>query len=48
MHSALETLRLEELVVIHAGSESYPLAPHVRAVALERLAEDVAPLSGGG
>jgi len=45
MHSALETLRLEELVVIHAGRESFPHAPHIRAVALERLAEDVAPLA---
>jgi len=45
MRSALETLELEELVVVHAGSESYPLARGIRAVALERLREDVAPLS---
>jgi hypothetical protein len=44
MRSALETLELEELVVIHAGTESYPLAPTIRAVALSRLDEDVAPL----
>jgi hypothetical protein len=30
--------------VIHAGSESYPLASRVRAVALSRLREDVPPL----
>ena len=41
MRSALEDLKLDELVVVHAGSESYPLAPRIRAVALARLAEDV-------
>jgi hypothetical protein len=30
--------------VIHAGTESYPLGPTIRAVALSRLDEDVAPL----
>ncbi len=44
MRSALEDLDLEELVVIHAGSESYPLAPRIRAVALARLRDDVQPL----
>ena len=44
MRSALEDLGLEELVVIHAGAESYPLAPRIRAVALARLREDVPPL----
>jgi predicted AAA+ superfamily ATPase len=44
MRSALENLQLEELVVVHAGRESYPLAEGIRAVALERLQEDVAPL----
>lgn len=45
MRTALESLDLEELVVIHAGAESYPLAPRVRAVALARLREDVPPLA---
>ncbi len=44
MHSACDSLKLEELVVVHAGSESYPLSPRIRAVALERLHEDVDPL----
>jgi predicted AAA+ superfamily ATPase len=35
---------LEELVVIHAGPESYPLAPRIRAVPLARLRQDVAAL----
>ena len=44
MRSAQETLELEELVVVHAGGESYPLAPGIRAVGLDRLREDVALL----
>lgn len=44
MRSALESLDLEELTVIHAGTESYPLAPRIRAVALSRLQEDISPL----
>ncbi|HVT17085.1 MAG TPA: hypothetical protein VHQ90_13020 [Thermoanaerobaculia bacterium] len=44
MRSALDILRLEELVVVHAGPDSYPLAPRFRAVALDRLGEDLAPL----
>ena len=44
MRSALEALELEELVVVHAGHESYPLAPGIRAVGLSRLHEDVTPL----
>lgn len=45
MRSAQETLGLDELVVIHAGAESYPLASGIRAVALARLREDVLPLA---
>jgi uncharacterized protein len=44
MRSALEDLGLEDLVVVHAGAESYWLAPRIRAVALARLREDVQPL----
>jgi uncharacterized protein len=45
MRSAVENLDLEELVVIHAGTDSYPLAPRIRAVALARLDQDVLPLA---
>ncbi len=45
MHSACESLRLDEIVVVHAGSDSYPLSPKIRAVALERLHLDVEPFS---
>lgn len=44
MRSALDDLGLEELVVLHAGAESYPLAPRIRAVALSRLRAEVQPL----
>jgi len=48
MHSACESLKLDEIVVVHAGTDSYPLSPKIRAVALERLHEDVAPLDDDG
>lgn len=44
MRAALEGLGLDELIVIHAGTESYPLAPRIRAVALTGLREEVEPL----
>ena len=44
MRSAFEQLELDELTVIHAGSESYPLAARVRAVPLVRVKLDVLPL----
>lgn len=44
MRSALEVLGLDELVVTHAGAESYPLTSRIRAVSLARLREDVPPL----
>lgn len=45
MRSALEILNLEELVVVHAGEESYPLTSQIRAVPLRRLREGIVPLS---
>jgi hypothetical protein len=44
MRSACETLSLERLDVIHAGSRSFPLAPRVRAVAAGDLLTAVEPL----
>jgi hypothetical protein len=44
MRTALEDLRLERLDVVHAGPETFPLAPRIRAVALPRLLDDIAPL----
>ncbi len=38
MRAALETLRLDELVVVHAGRDSFPLADRVRALSLADMA----------
>ena len=44
MRSALRDLRLSRIDVIHAGPETFPLAPRVQAVAAARLLDDVKPL----
>ena len=41
MRTALEDLRLTRLHVIHAGSETFPLAPNIRAVAAQRVLNDL-------
>ena len=44
MHGALADLRLHELVVVHAGVHSFPMARKVRAIAFRRILEDLKPL----
>lgn len=44
MHSAIADLELDSLTVIHAGADSYPLAPRIEAVAARRILEDLEPL----
>lgn len=44
MHAAMESLGLERLDVIHAGTESFPLTDNVRAVAFSRMDQDIEPL----
>ncbi len=44
MHAAMETLGLERLDVIHAGEHTFQLRDGLRAVAFERLHEDVEAL----
>ncbi|MCK6528433.1 ATP-binding protein [Myxococcota bacterium] len=44
MRSALTVLGLERLDVVHAGPDTFPLAPKVRAVAMARLLQDLDPL----
>lgn len=44
MHVALGDLGLARLDVIHAGDLTFPLGPHVRAMALNRVLEDLDPL----
>jgi predicted AAA+ superfamily ATPase len=43
MRIALQDLRLEELVVVHAGPHSFPMADRMRAVALEGLLQEIGP-----
>lgn len=45
MRSALEDLKLDRLDVVHAGSQSYPLAERVRAVPLARIFDEIPSLS---
>lgn len=44
MHTAMETLRLDRLDVIHAGEETFPLGANLRALALKRIFQDLEPL----
>jgi predicted AAA+ superfamily ATPase len=39
--TALEDLRLRHLFVVHAGTETFPMAPKISAVALPRITEDL-------
>jgi len=41
MTTALEDLRLRHLFVVHAGTDSFAMAPKISAVALPRIAEDL-------
>jgi hypothetical protein len=44
MRVALESLGLRRLYVVHAGHRSADLGRGIRAIALERLLEDLEPL----
>jgi len=44
MRAAITDLNLSRLDVIHAGDQTFQLAPRIRAVALSRLLDDVPPL----
>ena len=44
MGSAFETLGLDRLDVVHAGTESYAMAPGIRALPAARLATELRPL----
>ena len=37
MRNALRDLKLDELIVVHAGDSSYPLTDRIRAVSAHRL-----------
>ncbi len=44
MRVAMADLRLDNLDVIHAGENSFPLTEKIRAVSISRLLEDLKPL----
>jgi uncharacterized protein len=44
MRSALADLNLDGLTVVHAGRNSFPLGPKVRAVSAARLLDDLGPM----
>jgi len=44
MHSAVETLGLDRLDVVHAGPDRYALAPHIRALPAAQLVRELRPL----
>jgi hypothetical protein len=44
MKSAIESLKLQKVYVVHAGEDSFPAAPKIKAVALNRLLADIKPL----
>ena len=46
MRSALDTLGLQRLDVVHAGERLYQLAPRVRALPAAQLATELRPLPG--
>lgn len=47
MRSAMESLRLDALTVVHAGADTFPLGPRMTAVPASRLVETlVRPLRG--
>jgi predicted AAA+ superfamily ATPase len=44
MQIALQDLKLERLDVVHTGSDTYPLTKGIRAVAVNRILDDIARL----
>jgi hypothetical protein len=44
MHTALDVLDLDELVVVHAGEDSFALREKIRAVPLRKIRQEVEPL----
>lgn len=44
MRIALDDLKLDRLVVVHAGNDSFPMGEGIQAVAAKRLLGDVEPL----
>ncbi len=47
MHIALADLKPDRIDVVHAGADTFSLAPKVRAVAATRILDVLAPLRAG-
>jgi predicted AAA+ superfamily ATPase len=45
MRIALDDLKLHELILIHAGDETFALAKNIRAIAFSRILKDIGPLA---
>jgi predicted AAA+ superfamily ATPase len=45
IRAALEDLRLDSVDVIYPGTQTFPLSKWVRAVGIERISQDIAPLA---
>ncbi len=45
MRSAIESLKLEQLFVVHAGADSFPLSAKIRAIAAAQVTQELEPLS---
>ena len=43
MRISLRDLKLDELVVVHAGRDTFPMAPGIRAIQLHRLEAELGP-----
>lgn len=43
MHSALDDLELDQLYVVHAAGDSFPLGDRVRAVAARAVLDELDP-----
>jgi hypothetical protein len=44
MKIALSDLKLNQLDIVHAGDQTFPLSRQVRAVSFERILKDLKPL----
>ncbi len=44
MRIAFRDLRLDELIVVHGGKESWPMSDNIRAVSASHLLTEIKPL----
>jgi hypothetical protein len=44
MRSAIESLKLDSLIIVHAGSHTFDLDDGIKAVSFSALAKEIKPL----